>query len=691
MAPSAYLGFGNGMSDTPAEREFSRAVEELADDRLDVIGLIGTAETINTMGRPDLAVRLYRLGLRCFPATHLLHVLHYNYGMTLAVLGDADGATAALEQAISVSPEFQPARLNLGNQYIKAGRAAEATQVWNESIEQLSGVTRDNLRYKKLAYSYIAYHAERGCRYDEAEAALLQSLLLDERQDDLAQQWFAFRQEQCAWPLIDERAPLPRETFMRLAMPLSLAAYTDDPVLQLAAGWKFGCAHRPPEPPLLPVQPEPRRAEGRRLRIGYFSSDLRSHAVGYLMPQVFERHDRSKFEIIAYYHGATGFDALGNRLRAAVDQWVELTDVDHATAARRMLADEVDILVDLNGYTRDARTQVLAMRPAPVIVNWLGYPGTMATPYHHYIVADDWIIPKSHEAFYSEKVLRLPCYQPNDTARVAAPPKTRAELGLPDDVMVYCCFNSSHKITRFVFERWLAILEQVPDSVLWLLMVHDGTRENLHRAAAARGIAPERLIFAPKIANPDHLARYHLADLFLDTAPYGAHTTASDALWMGLPVLTQSGGSFASRVCGSLVRAAGLPELVCTSPAEYVERAVRLGRDRAELERLRERLIAGRDTCTLFDMDGLVRGLEGLYEQMWQEQLAGTLPVPDLTNLDAYLDVGVREDFDARDSMEPHDVAARYRQGLAALHHERPLPKDRRLWRARDIRAAGFA
>jgi predicted O-linked N-acetylglucosamine transferase (SPINDLY family) len=337
--------------------------------------------------------------------------------------------------------------------------------------------------------------------------------------------------------------------------------------------------------------------------------------------------------------------------------------------------------VDVNGYTRDGRTKLLALRPAPVIVNWLGFPGTTGSPYHHYLIADDWIIPPESEMFYSEKVLRLPCYQSNDRKRLVAPnTPTRAEAGLPEQAMVYCCFNGVHKLNRFTFQRWLTILERVPGSVLWLLGSSEGPQNRLRDVARARGIDPDRLIFADKLANPYHLARYPLADLFLDTAPYGAHTTASDALWMGVPVLTLSGRSFASRVCGSLVRAAGLPEMACASADEYVDRAVALGRDRAMTKRYREKLQAGRDSCTLFDTPLLVKSLEGLYAQMWEDQKANRLPQPDLANLDVYLDVGIQQDYDEDEVLTIKDYQSWWRAKLAQRHAFRAIPADHRLW-----------
>ncbi|MBV8650223.1 MAG: glycosyl transferase, partial [Alphaproteobacteria bacterium] len=302
-------------------------------------------------------------------------------------------------------------------------------------------------------------------------------------------------------------------------------------------------------------------------------------------------------------------------------------------------------------------------------------------PPHHYVIADDWIIPRDHEIYYSERVLRLPCYQPNDRKRVVALQRpSRRDTKLPESGTVFCCFNGAHKISRFTFERWLTILSRVPGSVLWLLSSTEIAHEALRRFARERGIAPERLVFADKMANAAHLARYPLADLFLDTAPYGAHTTASDALWMGVPVLTLSGRSFAARVCGSLVRAAGLPELICETPEDYVDRAVALGRDAALLRQYRERLAAGRDACTLFDTPRLVRGLEDLYRQAWTEYREERLPRPDLRNLDVYLELGGEENHDEVEVQAIKDYRAWWRAKLARRNRFRPVSPDGRLW-----------
>ena len=446
---------------------------------------------------------------------------------------------------------------------------------------------------------------------------------------------------------------------------------------------------RPGEVPVVGAWPVPEAPEPRRLRIGYVSSDLREHAVGFLSCEIYGLHDRASVEVFAYYCGPEADDPVQARIRAGVDHWADINQLTDRQAAARIADDGIDILVDLNGYSRDGRLGLFALRPAPVVVNWLGFPGTMGTPHHHYLIADPVVLPPGHERYVTERVKRLPaCYQPNDRNRaVAAHRPGRAEAGLPEGAVVFCCFNGSQKVNHFTFRRWMRILAAVPDSVLWLLSGSEGGDARLRQAAADHGIAPERLVFADKRRNPEHLARYNLADLFLDTAPYGAHTTASDALWMGVPVLTAPGRAFASRVCASVVTAAGLPELVCDSFEDYVARAIELGRDRAALAALRAKLAANRDACALFDTPALVRGLEALYREMWAEHEAGALPRPDLVNLDCYREIGLEEDHEhpapAGRQAEYEDF---YRTRLAYRDQLAALPPDTRLWTREDAR-----
>lgn len=660
----------------------SSAMTRSTERNLSVLDLIRTAEQLKTAG-PASVLTLYDTWIQHNADNPLLYAVLFNYSVALSDSGELTVARECLERAIALNPDFMPAYINLGRLHERLGAAGTAVLHWSAMADRLALVTGGAITHKTAALNQIARVMEDGGQDESAESMLRQSLDIDRNQREALQHFIALRQRQCEWPVVTPWERIDRDTLMKGMSPLSIAAYTDDPMLHLAAAWHYN-KHDVGVPANPIVQSHWAAREGNRsgpLRIGYLSSDLREHAVGHLTAEIFELHDRSKVEIFAYYCGPAANDPLNTRIKAAVDHWVAISDMDDAAAARRIADDGIQILVDVNGYTRDGRTKLLALRPAPVIVNWLGYPGTIGSPYHHYLIADEWVIPPENEIYYSEKVVRLPCYQPNDRRRVVAPQTPpRAEAGLPEDAMVYCCFNGIHKLNRFTFERWLTILERVPGSVLWLLGSAEAPQERLRSFARARGIAPDRLIFANKMANAYHLARYPLADLFLDTAPYGAHTTASDALWMGVPVLTLSGRSFASRVCGSLVRAAGLPELACATPEEYVDRAVALGRDRTMARRYREQLAAQRDSCALFDTPMLVSRLEDLYAGMWTELENGTLPRPDLANLDTYLEVGIEQDYDAFEVLGLKDYHAWWRDKLARRHAYRPIALDRRLW-----------
>jgi predicted O-linked N-acetylglucosamine transferase (SPINDLY family) len=646
---------------------------------LGVPDLIRAVEVLRASGQMQAVGMLYAAWVEQHPNHPLMYAVLFNYAVALADAEQLEAARHCLERAISLNADFIPAYINLGRVYERLGAVGGALAQWSLALARMTSITGSGLAHKTTALNQSARTLEARDQDEAAEQLLRQSLELDATQREAIQHLIALRQRQCEWPVLQPFEGVDERTLIYGLSPLSAAALTDDPLLQLAVACHYN-VEDVGEPSDMVVRRAPVTSSAGPLRVGYLSSDLREHAVGYLLTEVYGLHDRSKVEVFAYYCGPESKDPLHAHFKATAHHFTSITGMDDASAARRMEADGVQILVDLNGYTRDARLALVARRPAPVIVNWLGFPGSMGTPYHHYLIADEFIVPESHELYYSEQVLRLPCYQPSLRARrLAEHVPTRSEVGLPEDATVFCCFNGAHKIHPFTFERWLSILARVPGSVLWLLGGSDKTNERLRDYAATRRIDRERIVFAQKLANPHHLARYALADLFLDTAPYGAHTTASDALWCGVPVLTLSGRSFASRVCGSLVRAAGLPELVCESPTEFVETAVRHGNARATLEPLRARLKSTRDTCTLFDMPGLVRGLEGLYAQMWQAQETRALPRPDLRNLDIYLDVASKGRLDAIELQALSDYEGFWRQRLAQRHRHRPIPADARL------------
>lgn len=669
---------------------FESLVARLTEQAVPITELIDIAGKMQARGELDQAALVYKLWAKFNSGDPLVYVADFNLGTLLSARNDLAGAKAAYDHAISVNPDFYPAYINLGNVLERMGDANGAVNQWNIITQRLAIISGSAVEHKKTAYKQIGRVLETNLQHVAAEATLRQGLSLDPSQADVAQHFLSQRMILSKWPVVEPWEGVTRMDLMKGFSPLSTGAYSDDPLFQLGGAWAYNRNIGDPKPgsEYMWLQQEPRKAP-RRLRVGYVSSDLREHAIGFLMSELFELHDRNRVEVFAYYCGIKTEDPTKKRIQAAVEHWVDISDMDDITAANRMVADGIDILIDVNGYTRDARTKVLSYRPAPIIVNWLGFPGSMASPYHQYIIADEWIIPKDYELYYTEKVYRLPCYQPTDRKRVIAPERpSRTDAGLPEDAVVFCCFNGGHKLRKLTFDRWMRILEGVPDSVLWLLGSSDIVHQTLKEAAAQRGIAPERIVFAAKLANPKHLARYPLADLFLDTFPYGAHTTASDALWMGVPVLTFSGRGFASRVCGSLVNAVGMPELVCEDPEDYVKKAIALGNDRAALKKCREKLARVRDTSVLFDMNAHTRSLEDLYHQMWQDFEKGAIPQPDLANLDVYHEMSCEEDHEAQEMLAKDDFNGFYQAKLAARHKFRPVPEDKRLWTAKAIKAA---
>jgi len=374
------------------------------------------------------------------------------------------------------------------------------------------------------------------------------------------------------------------------------------------------------------VQDRPGRTD--KVCIGYLSSDFTAHALACLVSEMFELHDRDRFEIIAISDNPGDESAERERIAAAVDAFHDIFPMDFAEAARFIADLKLDVLVDLTGFTGFNRSKLLSHRLAPLQVSYIGYAGTMGVQYYDYLIADPTVIPETSRPFYNERVAWIPdTYQVTDTTRIIPPVEdTRADHGLPENSFVFCCLNQPVKITPHDFDVWMAILGSVPGSVLWLYAPHETVRANFRKEAKARGVDPGRLVFAGPLPHLRHLARYRHADLFLDTVHYGAHTTCSDALWAGLPVLTQPGESFAGRVSSSLLKAAGLSDLVMANAQDFARTAIELARDTGKLAGLRSRLAANRTSCALFDTVRTTRSVERLYEAMHARQLAGQPP-----------------------------------------------------------------
>jgi len=410
--------------------------------------------------------------------------------------------------------------------------------------------------------------------------------------------------------------------------PLAFFSLCDDGALRRACSETFVARRVPgPHAPLWAGE----RYDHDRIRIAYLSDDFRQHATAELIAGLIERHDRTRFEVAAFSFCQDDGSPMRARLTRAFDRFQEVRLHSDAEVARLLRDGEFDIAVDLKGHTEGARPGILAQRPCPVQVNYLGYPGTIGAPWLDYIIADATVLPWDHQPFYSEKIVHLPhCYQVNDSSRAIAQTPSRRDAGLPDKDpdggFVFCCFNAAWKITPRMFAIWLRLLADVPGSLLWLLADNETAQSNLRAAASAKGVDPARLVFAPKIPPPAHLARHGLADLFLDTLPYNAHTTASDALWAGLPLLTCRGDQFDGRVAASLLETMGLDELVTHDLEEYEAMARALARDAARLASLRARLAENRGASPLFDTDRFRKDIEAAYVRMMEISRAGRMP-----------------------------------------------------------------
>ncbi len=540
-----------------------------------------------------------------------------NLGRMQQTGGARTEALDYFRRAAALAPHDADVCLDLGGAYRDLGAFVEAIAAYRQamSLDPLQATPPYELAetLKMLG------------RFDEAIACYEQAIAIKPDHFSALGALIYVRQLTCAWDGIEALWAQSHREAIGVAgsgiTPFSILSQPTTPQEQLAcaAAWaaqnlKAYAASRS----RLGFDFASRPREGGRLRIGYLSWDYHQHATSYLIAELFELHDRDRFEIFAYSYGPDDGSEIRGRLRAASDHFVDLAASSHADAARAIYRDGIDILVDLKGYTMGARPQIMALRPAPVQVNWLGFPGSMGTDCIDYILADAFVIPPGADDGYSEKVVRLPgCYQINDRHRkISEVVPGREAAGLPRDGVVFCCFNQANKILPDVFASWMRLLAAVPHSVLWLLQSNAWAVENLRRYAGQHGIAPERVIFAPVAPLAEHLARYRLADLALDTFPYTSHTTGSDALWVGCPLITCVGSTFASRVAGSLLLNAGLPELVVDTSEAYEKLALDLASHPERLQGLRSRLANNRESCALFDAPRFVRNLEAAYLQM---------------------------------------------------------------------------
>ena len=583
----------------------------------DPVKLTVEADGLIKSGSPHQGIELYEGWLHAHPSHPLRYALAFNCAVTLMAHSEYPRAAQWLRSAIEANPNFISARINLATALEKAGDNNGATVVLLELRNHLSETNKPAISQKVGALRNIA----RICSDPEVgESALGQAIELDINQLDLAHHWVNYRHARCKWPVLRPLSNRSVPELEELMLPLFMSMTSDDPRRLFEASQKFMDREISQEPITTAEKWPPAIAPGKsKLKIGYLSSDLRYHPIGYLMEDIFALHNQRRFEVIVYNIGDFSDDPLKQKIASAVSAWHEVRELTDKALARKIVDDGIDILLDINGHTKFQRPRLLAMKPAPIIVNWLGYPGSMGVGCHDYIIADDFIIPPSHERFYGEKVVRLPCYQPNSALWDVPERYSKKLLGLPEDAFVFCCFNGMVKITPEVFRRWMTILKAVPNSVLWLRGSGNDAAVHLRKEAEQQGVSPSRIVVLEFQPHTEYYACHRYADLFLDTFPYGAHTTASDALRMGIPIVTLAGEGFPSRVCGSLLHAVGLPELVCTTPSRYIGLAVELASNPSKLGEIKAKLKSNLPNSTLFDTAKLVTHLETLFESMWTQ------------------------------------------------------------------------
>lgn len=555
--------------------------------------LLQLGNTYSALGLFAEAVSYFQKATRADPTNA---AAHFNLGNALRELGKTGQAAASYYVALELAPSDADIHNNLGNVLRDLGQLDEAIACYKAALR-----LNPALHHAKV---HLVHQKQHICDWQglDEDVQEIQKWVLDVPQAQISP--FAF-----------------------LAMPNTTATEQQ----KCAQNWLKNRYSKLINNKNI-IFTYPNRSK-KKLKIGYLSSDFRLHPLAFLITELIELHDRSQFEIYAYSYAIDDKTPERKRLEKAFDHFIDIRPLSLTAAAQRINADEIDILVDLTGFTQTSRSGIAALRPAPIDVNWLGFPGTMGdlngTPLFDYILSDAFITPPEQAAYYSEKLALLPdCYQPNDRKRPIGKTLSRKDCGLPENAFVFCCFNQTFKILPSMFDIWMRLLKAKSNSVLWLLECNPWAKENLCREARLRDIDASRLIFAPRVSIADHLARHTLSDLFLDTLPYNAHTTCSDALWMGLPVITCVGDSFASRVAGSLLKAANLPELITYSLEEYELGALQLANNPNELAAIRHKLAQNKEALPLFDTRRFAQHLEQTYQIMRQTHLTGQPPQP---------------------------------------------------------------
>lgn len=603
---------GDILSST-VDENFSTAILLAWYGKLTIAQVMDQAAQLEARGLAPLAAVLYDTWLKRND-TPQNHFIWFNQGVSLFSQGDTAGAKGAYEKAIALVPAFVQPRFNLGLVEERLGNIDAAIGHWCWVIDNVS---HDDTQARPIVISSLnnlGRVLEDKREYARASDYLTRSLALNPDQPEVLHHWIFLREKQCAWPVYLPIEGVSLEQLRASTSALAMLSISDNPEEQLTAARNYSTKKIPANLPTL----APSRSYGhKKIRVGYCSSDFCLHPVALLTAELFECHNRDQFEIYGFCWSREDGSEIRQRIIKSMDHFLRIDTLDDEAAAKLIREHEIDVLVDLHGQTKGARAAILAYRPAPIQVTYLGLPATTGLPCVDYVIADKFLIPQKLAKFYSEKPLYMPhVYQVSDRQRQSSPPPSRKTCGLPEDAFVFCCFNNNYKYTPEVFSAWLNILRRVPHSILWLLSDNQWAETNLRREAESHGIDSNRLIFSPRVSPADYLARFTAADLFLDSFPFNAGTTANDALWMGLPVLTMSGRSFASRMAGALLTAANMEQLITYNLSDYENKAVELANRGNRCEDLKQHLKTVKEHGGLFDTPKFTKNLENKFKKL---------------------------------------------------------------------------
>lgn len=634
FSPTDYLRqLHRALNNNEPETVLKLASNLAVKDALPIAELFSATQQLRESGHADQAIALYRRWLK-HTTSPIAYAVQFNLAVCLSDAKDDAAAEEAYRRALKQNPNFIEAYLNLGTLLERHGQFDEAIDLWRTALSVAKRNAGTNPALHIQVLNNLGRLLELLKNLQEAEQMLAQSLKLNPKQPKVLTHFVHLRQKQCEWPIYCEIEGVTLDDMLQATSALAMLSASNDPARQLAASRNYVQENVDIYPVALANMSG---YAHKRLRVGYLSSDLHAHAVAILTAELFELHDRENVEVYGFCWSSEDGSPIRARIIKAMDHFIGIAEMSDEQAAHCIRSHEIDILVDLHGLTQGTRPNILSWRPAPVQITYLGFPGPTALPCIDYVLADKFVLPPELAPYFTERPLYMPhSFQINDRQREVGPCPTRTDCGLPDDAFVFCSFNNNFKITEEVFTTWMRILSRVPGSVLWLVSDHQSVRSNLAAHAQRLGVDPDRLLFAERVSPAAYLARYQAADLFLDTMPFNAGTTASDALWAGLPLLTCAGSTFSSRMAGSLLMAVDLPELITYDLQEYEDKAVSLAGQPDKIAAMKRQLQENRLSCSLFDSPQFVRDLENIFKEIAVQtpQNIKQTPINNIHNVD---------------------------------------------------------